>query len=162
MRRPSQRAATRGPRKPLPGHGHRLHPHLAAGLRLGGNATQPRTLVPAPSVKRTPSRTPEGLSEAVPQASTTQHFGLSIPRHWILSAPRHWPQASGEPLSSSTGPCHCHGYPQQMAPRLAQPKLAPAESPGSPVNSGSSQVGVRDTTTQPGVAQCTTGWADYK
>ena len=24
--------ATRGPRKPLPGHGHRLHPHLAAGL----------------------------------------------------------------------------------------------------------------------------------
>ena len=33
-------AATRGPRPPNPGHGHRHLPHLAAGLRLGGYATQ--------------------------------------------------------------------------------------------------------------------------
>ena len=33
--------ATRGPREPLPGHGLRHLPHLAAGLRLGGYATQP-------------------------------------------------------------------------------------------------------------------------
>ena len=33
-------AAARGPRKPLPGHGHRHLPHSAAGLRLGGYATQ--------------------------------------------------------------------------------------------------------------------------
>ena len=34
-------AAARGPREPLPGHGHRHLPHLAEGLRLDGYATQP-------------------------------------------------------------------------------------------------------------------------
>ena len=31
----------KGPRVPNPGHGHRHLTHLAAGLRLGGYATQP-------------------------------------------------------------------------------------------------------------------------
>ena len=37
-------AATRDPRVPNPGHGHRHLPHLAAGLRLGGYATQPEDI----------------------------------------------------------------------------------------------------------------------
>ena len=35
-------ATARGPGEPLPGHGHRHLTHLAAGLRLGGYATQPK------------------------------------------------------------------------------------------------------------------------
>ena len=63
---------------------------------------------PAPPIKRTSSSNPSrGLSEAVPQGSTTQHFGLFIPRHWTLSAPPtgHLPVVSLEPPA----PAPCHG-----------------------------------------------------
>ena len=41
MRRPSQHMATRGPGEPLPGHGLRHLPHMAADLKLDDYATQP-------------------------------------------------------------------------------------------------------------------------
>ena len=49
----------------------------------------------------------------------TQHFGLFIPRHRTLSAP-----ASLD--HPAPAPCHCHGYPQQVVPRVAQSILGPA------------------------------------
>ena len=82
---------------------------------------------PAPPIKRTSSSNPSrGLSEAVPQGSTTQHFGLFIPRHWTLSAPSHWSLASGEPRASSTGTLPLPWKPQQVVPRVAQSILGPA------------------------------------
>ena len=68
--RPSQ-LAPRGAPGATPGHGSRLHAHFAAGLSHVEAPTQPRTSVPAPR-EGTLHR---GLGKAVPQASTTQHFG---------------------------------------------------------------------------------------
>ena len=123
-------AETRGPREPLPGHGLRHLPHLAAGLRqcwLYTVHNTARGLLFLHPQSRGPLRvTPRGLSEAVPQASTTQHFGLFIPRRATLSAPCHWPPASGEPRASSTG-----ALPLPWIPTAGR-------TPGSPVNSGSS------------------------
>ena len=46
-----------GPQVAIPGHGHRHHTHLAAGLRRGGYTTTPEDFSscnPAPSQSRDP------------------------------------------------------------------------------------------------------------
>ena len=78
-------AATWGPRLQSLGHGLRHHTHLAAGLKQHRlytvhNAAQDlRNLTPQSRGRL--RVTPRGLSDVVPQDSTTQHFGLFIPRH---------------------------------------------------------------------------------
>jgi len=48
---------------------------MAAGLGWMEKPTQPRTSVPATHEGDLEQRAPKGLAKAVPQASTTQHFG---------------------------------------------------------------------------------------
>ena len=103
------RSDTWGPREPLPGHGRRHHSHLAAGLGQSALYTvqhPPEDLKPATSIKRISSSNLVASQRRVPQASTTQHFGLFLSRHQTLLAP-----------SASRNPAPAR--PAQRAARLA-------------------------------------------
>ena len=92
---------------------------------------RPRTLVPAPSIKRTSSSNPEGPLRS--DAAGKHHPALWVflypdTGHSRLPATGHLPVVSLE--SPAPAPCHCHGFPQQVVPRVAQSILGPARRAG--------------------------------
>ena len=123
--------SSRSHRKGLRGATPRTRPPAAPPSgrrpRLGRQSTQPRIVVPAPSVKRTPSSNPaRGLSEAVPQASTNP----ALRAFYTPTQIPQWEPATSLPRPqhprNSTGTLPSCGYPQLGLPRVAQSVLGPA------------------------------------
>ena len=119
--------AARGPRELLPGHGRSRLAQLAAGP----SCKQPRTLVPARSIKSTPLSNPVGPRRG--GAAGQQHpalWGFYTPTLDFLGS---LPLAACQWSSLKhpvPAPCHCRGYPQQVVPRVAQSILGPARRLG--------------------------------
>ena len=122
--RPSQQRVPQG----APGSNSRNtasgYTHTWPPASLSRKPTTARTLVPARSVKSTPSGFPEGPRRGCAAGQHTQHFGLFVPR------------CRYSPTNLSMPPLDIAGICTGSRPQLWLPTARCA--PGNPVSSGSS------------------------
>ena len=118
--RKGPQGATPGTRPPAP---HPVGRRPKAAWRTHNN---PRTLVPARSVKSTSLSNPQGPRRGCAAGQHAQHFGPFIPRRKFRMEASHLFSRGPSNPGTAPAPFPSDGYPQPGLPRVTQSVLGPA------------------------------------